>query len=160
MKIIIIEILSSKKGACLVSADPGTNNLWDAGSRPTHSIHGSQDQIGAENKNGTECIVQISFIKKFKFSEHLTNSTSGCLAVQFLILHSMSLSFSSACPFIQRREEFLHLVVILSRDNRLGSSYGLSTDELSTPAPFPYIVTVGNLNPPTLSPFSPMFPHL
>ena len=56
MKIIIIEILKSKKGACLVSADPGTNNLWDTGSRPTHSIHGSQDQIGAENKNGTEYI--------------------------------------------------------------------------------------------------------
>ena len=105
--------------------------------------------------------VKMSFIKKFKFSEHLTNSTSGCLAVQFLILHSMSLLQQCiSCTFIQRREEFLHLVVILSRDNRLGSSYGLSTDELSTPAPFPYIVTVGNLNPPTLSPFSPIFPHL
>ena len=104
MKIIIIEILKIKRGACLVSADPGTNNLWDAGSRPTHSILGSQDQIEAENKNGTECIRSANIflkdnnIKKFKFSEHLTNSTSGCLAVQFLILHSMPLSFSSASP--------------------------------------------------------------
>ena len=72
MKIIIIEILKSKKGACLVSAAPGTNNLWDAGSRPTHSIHGSQDQIGAENKNGPEYIVKIFLIKKFKFLEQLT----------------------------------------------------------------------------------------